>query len=89
MGHDLIDEYLLWVHPVVLGRGRSFFEDGAERMDLELVDSTAIPSGGCHSHVPAAAVPIASACCADQPQASPRPGGDLHESRGDSRDRRP
>jgi hypothetical protein len=29
----------------VLGRGSSFFEDGAERMDLELVDSTAIPSG--------------------------------------------
>jgi dihydrofolate reductase len=45
MGHDLIDEYRLWVHPVVLGRGSSFFEDGAERMDLELVDSTAIASG--------------------------------------------
>lgn len=45
MRHDLIDEYRLWVHPVVLGRGSSFFEDGAERMDLELVDSTAIPSG--------------------------------------------
>src|ERR687891_788730 len=45
MGHDLIDEYRLWVHPVVLGRGSSFFEDGAKRMDLELVDSTAIPSG--------------------------------------------
>ncbi len=45
MRHDLIDEYRLWVHPVVLGRGSSFFEDGAERLDLELVDSTAIPSG--------------------------------------------
>jgi dihydrofolate reductase len=45
MEHDLIDEYRLWVHPVVLGRGNSLFEDGAERMDLELVDSTAIPSG--------------------------------------------
>ena len=45
MAHDLIDEYRLWVHPVVLGRGGSFFEDGAKRMDLELVDSTALPSG--------------------------------------------
>ena len=45
MRHDLIDEYRLWVHPVVLGRGSSLFEDGAERMDLELVDSAAIPSG--------------------------------------------
>jgi dihydrofolate reductase len=45
MEHDLIDEYRLWVHPVVLGRGSSFFADGLERMDLELVDSTAIPSG--------------------------------------------
>jgi dihydrofolate reductase len=43
--HDLIDEYQLWVHPVVLGKGRSFFEDGVERMDLELVDTTVIPPG--------------------------------------------
>ena len=45
MEHDLIDEYRLWVHPVVLGRGSRFFEDGPRRMDLELVDATAIPSG--------------------------------------------
>ena len=45
MGHDLVEEYRLWVHPVVLGRGSRFFEDGAERMDLELIDSTAIASG--------------------------------------------
>jgi dihydrofolate reductase len=45
MGHDLIDEYRLWVHPVVLGRGSSFLEDGAERMDLELVDTTMLRSG--------------------------------------------
>src|SRR5215208_797268 len=43
--HDLIDEYQLWVHPVVLGKGRSFFEEGVERMDLDLVDTTVIPPG--------------------------------------------
>jgi dihydrofolate reductase len=43
--HDLIDEYQLWVYPVVLGKGRSFFEDGVERMALDLVDTTVIPPG--------------------------------------------
>jgi dihydrofolate reductase len=43
--HDVIDEYQLWVYPVVLGKGRSFFEDGVERMDLDLVDTTVISPG--------------------------------------------
>jgi dihydrofolate reductase len=43
--HDLIDEYRLWVYPVVLGKGRSFFKAGVERMDLDLVDTTVIPPG--------------------------------------------
>jgi len=43
--HDLIDAYQLWVYPVVLGKGRSFFEDGVARMDLDLVDTTVIPPG--------------------------------------------
>jgi dihydrofolate reductase len=43
--HGLVDEYRLWVHPVAFGKGSTFFEDGAERLDLELVDSATIPSG--------------------------------------------
>jgi dihydrofolate reductase len=43
--HDLIDEYRLLVHPVVLGKGRSLFRDGAERVNLDLVDTTVIPPG--------------------------------------------
>jgi dihydrofolate reductase len=43
--HDLIDEYRLLVHPVVLGKGRSFFEAGAGRVNLDLVDTTVIPPG--------------------------------------------
>ena len=43
--YDLIDEYQLLVHPVVLGKGRTFFKDGAERMALDLVDTTVIPPG--------------------------------------------
>jgi dihydrofolate reductase len=45
MEHDLIDEYRLWVHPVVFGKGKSLFQNGLERMDLELVDATPIPAG--------------------------------------------
>jgi dihydrofolate reductase len=43
--HDLIDEYRILVQPVLLGKGRSFLKDGAERVNLDLVDTTVIPSG--------------------------------------------
>lgn len=43
--HDLIDEYRLLVHPVVLGTGRSLFADGAQRMNFDLIDTTVISSG--------------------------------------------
>jgi dihydrofolate reductase len=43
--HDLIDEYRLLVHPVVLGKGRSLFGDVAERVNLDLVDTTVISPG--------------------------------------------
>jgi dihydrofolate reductase len=42
--HDLVDEYQLWIYPVVLGKGRSFFEDDVE-LALELVDTTVISPG--------------------------------------------
>src|SRR5260221_2114409 len=40
--HDLIDEYRILVHPVLLGKGRSFLTDSVKRVDLELVDTTVI-----------------------------------------------
>jgi dihydrofolate reductase len=42
---ELIDEFQLWVYPVVLGKGRTFFRDGVERMPLNLVDTTVLSAG--------------------------------------------
>jgi dihydrofolate reductase len=43
--HDLVDEYRILVHPLLLGKGRTFHEDGAGRIDLDLVDSSVISTG--------------------------------------------
>ena len=44
MKYNLVDEYLLWVHPILLGRGRSLF-NGTEREELLLKESQAFRSG--------------------------------------------
>jgi dihydrofolate reductase len=43
--HDLVDECRFLVHPVLLGKGRSFLKDGARPVNLDLVDTTVIPPG--------------------------------------------
>lgn len=45
MHHDLIDEYQLLVHPVVVGRGKRLFEDGSIPTALRLVETRAFSSG--------------------------------------------
>jgi dihydrofolate reductase len=42
--HDLVDEYALHVYPVVLGGGKRLFPTGT-RIDLKLVESSALPTG--------------------------------------------
>jgi dihydrofolate reductase len=42
---DLIDEFQLWIHPVILGAGRPLFSNLDQRVNLKLKDSTLFNSG--------------------------------------------
>jgi dihydrofolate reductase len=42
---DLIDEFGMWVAPVVIGRGKRFFPDPPEALRLRLVESRACDRG--------------------------------------------
>jgi dihydrofolate reductase len=43
--HDLIDEYRIWIFPVVLGTGKRAFGDGAIPAAMKLVDSKVSSTG--------------------------------------------
>ena len=43
--HNLVDQYRLWVFPVVIGSGKRLFADGTIPAGLKLVDSTVSTTG--------------------------------------------
>jgi dihydrofolate reductase len=46
VAHDLVDEYQLWLHPIVLGSGKRLFNHrDRDSLNLQLVDST-VTAGG-------------------------------------------
>lgn len=54
MQHDLVDEYRLWICPLVLGRGKRLFRDDSAPTALKLVDIKTTSSGAVlHVYQPA------------------------------------
>jgi len=45
IGADLVDEYRMWVAPVVLGEGKRLFENGVPPRRISLVATQSTPSG--------------------------------------------
>ena len=45
MRHELIDEFRLWIFPLVVGSGKRLFSDGTIPAGLKLVDSTVSSTG--------------------------------------------
>ena len=43
--HDLIDEFRMWIFPLVIGAGKRFFGDGTIPAELKLVDSKVSKTG--------------------------------------------
>jgi dihydrofolate reductase len=51
MKHDLVDEYRLWIFPVLLGSGKRLFADGTIPAGLKLVDTKISTTGvAIHSY---------------------------------------
>jgi len=45
MQHNLVDQYILMIHPLILGTGRRLFREGSAYSTLQLLDSKTTPNG--------------------------------------------
>jgi dihydrofolate reductase len=59
--NNLVDQYRLWVFPVVIGSGKRLFADGTIPSGLKLVDSKLSTTGVViGTYEPAGEIPIGS-----------------------------
>ena len=59
--HDLVDEFMVWTFPVVLGNGKRLFEPGAPPRGLRLIDSRTSTTGVLiATYQPSGDVPLGS-----------------------------
>jgi dihydrofolate reductase len=59
LANDLVDEFRVWIFPVVLGSGKRLFGDGAIPVALKLVDSAVSKTGVLmNTYVRAGEIPI-------------------------------
>ena len=59
--HQLVDEFRLWIFPVVIGAGKRLFADGTVPAGLTLTDSTVSTTGVMIGrYVPAGEIPLGS-----------------------------
>jgi dihydrofolate reductase len=62
IGAELVDEYHIWVFPVVLGEGKRLFENGVPPRGLTLVQTRSTPRGVVvNTYHPAGPLPKGSA----------------------------
>jgi dihydrofolate reductase len=45
MRHGLVDEYRLYIHPIVIGKGKPMFQESDSRIPLQLVESRPFSNG--------------------------------------------
>ncbi len=45
MQRELIDEYRIWVHPIIFGSGKKLFKESSETFPLKLIDTKIFSSG--------------------------------------------
>jgi dihydrofolate reductase len=45
MADRLVDDYVLMIHPLVLGKGRRFFDESAPFTELKMIDKLITPTG--------------------------------------------
>ncbi len=61
LDHDLVDEFQLWVFPIVLGEGKRLFARGATPAALKLVDTKVSTTGvAIHTYERAGAIDYGS-----------------------------